>query len=233
MSKQSQQTQTAQKNQTAQQTPTERMVQMTLRNMANVHYAKKAFTQAVFAVATLAVAAIITTSTKDDVAPPLHLRANNGMQLIEPLKITEHHKSDSEIATFTANTVQSMLSFDWYNSVFQMNKNVDNFTNAGWLSLKENLERSGILTLVQTKRYILTFEPTSTPVVEQKGITELDGVKKAYWAVKMKGKVMYIASDVGSVARTDFAEISLIIVRQSTLESDLGMAIQRTIIKWK
>lgn len=219
--------------QNARQTPTERMVELTVRNIANVHYAKKAFTQAVFAMAVFAVSIIITTSTKDDVAPPLHLRANNGMQLIEPLKITEHHKSDSEIATFSANTVQSMLSFDWYNSIFQMNKNVDFFTNAGWLSLKENLERSGILALVQSKRYILTFEPTSPPVVEQKGVTELDGVKKAYWAVKLKGKVMYVASDTGSIARTDFAEISLVIVRQSTLESDLGMAIQRTIIKWK
>lgn len=215
------------------ETPEKRYTEILVRNASFHLFNQMCFRQAVLGCLALGISLLVTTNLRGTVAPSQHIPTNGELQIIEPLQKVEHNKSDSEIATFVTDTLQATLSFDWFNVIFQTNQQVSKYTNSGWLSLKDNLERSGILQLVQEKRYILSFETTSMPIVSNKGVMPVNGENAAFWVVDFKGKLRFIDSKSGSTARTDNAEISVLVVRQSILESNSGVAINRTSIKFK
>ena len=213
------------------QTEAERLEILMVRNKAVTDFNRKAFLQMVLAGAVFVSIVLVTNYLHGQVARPLNVPVDNEMRYIAPLKKTVHNKSDSELATYAANTMAKMFSFDWYNVTFQLNQQVGSFTQEGWLGFKDNLERSEILSIVQDNRYILSFQLTNTPVVINKGVEKVNGEDVAFWTGKMNAKLLYINSATGGINRTDKTEITVRVVRVSTMESESGIAIQQTLLK--
>lgn len=215
------------------QSPEQRHEEILVRNIAISDFNRKAFVQFVLSLLVLVSAVFVTNSLRGQVANPLNVPVDNEMRYIAPLKKVVHNKSDSEVATYAANIMGKMLSFDWYNVVFQTNQNVSYFTNDGWLGFKDNLERSGILQMVLDNHDILSFQLADTPVVLNKGVEKINGEEVAFWTVKMNAQLLFVNSARGGTRRTEKAEIVVRVVRVSTMESESGIAIQRSIIKFK
>ena len=207
--------------------------QIQVRNIAVMRFNSMAFKQAILAAVTFGSVLFVLSTVGKSHTPSQFVPVDAEMRYETPLSKTVHNRSDSEIATYTADTMKQMLSFDWYNITEQLNRQVGNFTNQGWLGFKDNLEKSGLMNYVIDTRSIISFQVGETPKVVAKGEEEVDGEKTAYWTVQLKGKVLYINSGSGQVRRSDETEMLIRLVRVSTLESDTGVAIHRTNIKFR
>lgn len=202
------------------------------KNAAVMEVNSQAFTTLFLALIALCVSVFVIWSISGRNAPPLHIPTDSEMRYSSPVKRSVHSKTDSEIATYSAETISSMFTYDWYNIANQLGVQVKNFTNKGWMEFKDNLERSNVLAMVKDYKYISTFVVTSAPEVINKEVVDIDGQPTASWTVRLQGKVQYLNSASGSISRTDHARILLKVVRVSTLESDSGIAINRANIEW-
>lgn len=202
-----------------------------LRNVGLSQFVNMSFKQALLAFAVLASVGFVTFVNSSKTAPSLNIPVNNQMQYEEPLLKTQFHKSDSQVATEAASIMTGMLSYDWFNAPYQLNKQVSYFTNEGWLGFKEILEKSTVYNTIVDNKMISSLQIRGAPTVIEKGVAKVNGEDVAFWRVKMDGNLMFINSS-GMNNRTDKVTITLTIIRVSVMESDYGMAVHRTHINF-
>lgn len=210
------------------------MREILIRNVSVQQANKMAFVNMLFAFMVLVSVVFVAVDVKNRVAPPVHIPVDADLRYEQPVSKRVHNKSDGEVATYTANVLTSMFSYDWFNASNQLNKQVQYFTNEGWLGFKDNLEVSGELSYVRDNRYISALQIIDTPVVLNKGITTLrNGDTVAFWTVRVDAIQNYIYPDTGNTGRTEQVELTVRIVRVSSLERQDGIAINSIIKKNK
>jgi len=157
---------------------------------------------------------------------PIYFATNENGSLLQMIPLDQPYVDDDQLLRWAVEACTAAYSFnflDYRNNLQQARKY---FTEAGFASYVQALERSGNLATVETKRLVVKAYLTDNPVIISRG--KLGGQERYVWQVEVPMVVRYVS------AGTEIKQpvlIKLLIGRVSTLDSVSGVAIAQFVVE--
>ena len=114
------------------------------------------------------------------------------------------------------------MTFGFHDYQRRLQESSSYFTRRGWQTFSEALQRARLMETVEKAQQVVTAAPRSAPRIIQQGLT--GGVYR--WVVEMPLVVTYQS---GTAVQSEVLNVSLVVVRASTLDSPSGVGIQQWI----
>ena len=156
--------------------------------------------------------------------PPEHkyFATRIGGELVELTPLDQPHRSDAHVLNFSVEAMTRALSLDFANYRRELADVEPFFTEAGWEAFLTELQNSGNLDLIRSRRMI-SSAVANRAVVLRKG---LDGGNVWTWQVEMPLTITYqSASEQQTQDMTMLVEVK----RVPTWTSDSGVAVSRLV----
>ncbi|MDB5478503.1 MAG: IcmL (DotI) protein [Alphaproteobacteria bacterium] len=145
-------------------------------------------------------------------------------RLIRMIALDEPNMNDAALVSWSARAASDVMTFGFHDYQKRLQDASAYFTRRGWQSFTEALERSRVMEGVQQSQRVVTAAPKSAPTITQQGL--VDGVYR--WIVELPLIVTYQS---GTATQTDTINVTLVIVRVSTLDSPSGVGIQQWVAR--
>jgi len=145
-------------------------------------------------------------------------------RLIRMIALNEPNMNEAALISWAARASSDVMTFGFHDYQKRLQEASAYFTRRGWQSFTEAIDRSRVMEGVQQAQRVVTAAPKSAPVIEQQGL--VDGIYR--WVVQMPLIVTYQS---GTATQSETVNVTLVIVRVSTLDSPSGVGIQQWIAR--
>lgn len=145
-------------------------------------------------------------------------------RLIRMLPLNEPNMNDAALVSWAARAGTDVMTFGFHDYQRRLQEASNYFTRRGWQSFSEALDRSRVMEGVQQAQRVVTAAPKSAPVITQQGL--VNGIYR--WVVELPLTVTYQS---GTATQSETLNVTLVIVRVSTLDSPSGVGIQQWVAR--
>ncbi len=139
-------------------------------------------------------------------------------RIMQLVPMDKPNMSTAALMSWVAQAATEVMTFGYHDYQRRLQQASRNFTQAGWASFSDALQKSRILESVQALQQVVSAQPAAAPVLLQQGV--LNG--KYRWIVQMPLVVSYRA---GQNSRTDRLTLNLVVERVPSLENPSGVGI--------
>lgn len=146
--------------------------------------------------------------------PDVHVFFKNDVPLDKP------HMSTPYIMTWVALAVPDTMTFGFNDFEARLAKSSRYYTDKGWLSFSQALERSRIIEMIEANQQIITAAPKGAPVLESRGV--VDG--RFQWIVQLPLILTYRS---GAKTYNTGLLVTVVVVRSDDPKHPYGLAIEQ------
>ncbi len=152
--------------------------------------------------------------------PPQHkyFATRTSGELVELTPLDQPHRSDAHVVNFAAEAITRAFSLDFGNFRRELSDVEPYFTEEGWEAFLSELQSSGSLDLIRTRRMVSTAVANGA-VVLRRGV---DGQGIFTWHVEMPFTITYQSA---SERQTQELTMLVVVQRVPTWTSDSGVAV--------
>ena len=143
-------------------------------------------------------------------------------RLIPMVPLSEPNLSTPALMSWVAQSTTEVMTFGFNDFKRRLQEASRNFTKTGWESFTSALQRSRILEMVEENQQVVTAAPQGAPILQQEGVVQ----GRYQWVVQVPITVTYQS---GAQRRSDFYNVTVVVVRVSRLESPNGVGIEQWI----
>ncbi len=145
-------------------------------------------------------------------------------RLIRMIPLNESNMTDAAIVSWAARSGSDIMTFGFHDHQKRLQETSIYFTRRGWQSFTEALEKSRIIQGVEQNQQVVTAAPQRAPVIVQQGLVA--GIYR--WIVTVPLVVTYQS---GTAQSSNTLEVTMVIVRVSTLDNPSGVGIQQWVAR--
>src|SRR5581483_4748288 len=192
-------------------------------HMRNFFYRRayeRAMTAAIFIAAGLVIVAGIAWIAVFNQRPPLVIAAKENGQIIPIMPLDNPILSDAELRTWAVNAITRSLSMDFQNYRQVLEDVRPYFTNDGYQSFLETLQRNRILDAIKENVFVMSCVAQAAPVIEGAGL--LNGTYS--WKIELPVLVTYQSSN-NRESQNMIATV--LVTRASEISHPQGVAIRQ------
>jgi intracellular multiplication protein IcmL len=157
---------------------------------------------------------------------PIYFTVNDTGQLITEIPLNQPNMSTEKIANWVIDAIESSYSYDFINYRQQIQSSQQYFSDYGWQKYIQSLKDSNNLLALTTRKMIVTAKVVATPKLVVQGL--LGGIYA--WKFSIPVLLNYSYPPYNKTSQFDNPlNITVIISRRSTTESDSGLGIMQMI----
>jgi len=145
-------------------------------------------------------------------------------RIINIVPLNDPFRSNAEVVSWTAGTVQSVLRFGYHDYRQHLQKVSVNFTPSGWESFTKALKEARIIDAVEACKLLVTLDVQAAPEIKNTFVK--DGVFT--WYLQLPISIKFSGNEAPASIN---AKLLLQIVRVSTLQNPDGIGIEQWIAK--
>jgi len=145
-------------------------------------------------------------------------------RLIRMIPLSESNMTDAAIVSWAARAGSDIMTFGFHDHQKRLQETSTYFTRRGWQSFTEALSKSRIIESVEQNQQVVTAAPQRAPVIVQQGLVA--GIYR--WIVEVPLVVTYQS---GTAQQSSNLNITLVVVRVSTLDNPSGVGIQQWVAR--
>ena len=143
-------------------------------------------------------------------------------RLVKMSALSEPNLSTPALMSWSAQAVSQTMTFGFHDYKKRLQESSRFFTRAGWSKFTQALEKSGIMTAVESNQQVVTAAPKRAPVIVREGMKN----GRYEWYVEIPMSITYKA---GAKVRAESPLVRLKIVRVPKLENAHGVGIEQWI----
>ncbi len=145
-------------------------------------------------------------------------------RLIRMIPLNESNMTDAAIISWAARAGSDIMTFGFHDHEKRLQDTSIYFTRRGWQSFTEALDKSRVIQSVEANQQVVTAAPQRAPVIVQQGLVA--GIYR--WIIRVPLVVTYQS---GTAQSSSTLEVTMVIVRVSTLDNPSGVGIQQWVAR--
>ena len=155
---------------------------------------------------------------------PRYFAVNNENRILELTPLNLPNQTDAAVISWATQSAAEVMTFSFRDYRKRLQDSSKYFTNIGWQSFLQALQKSNLLQGVESNRQVVTMVPTEAPVITEQGLDPI--TKIYYWRINMPIVITFEAGDKRVPNRQI---LKLKIVRVSPLDNPAAMGIEQWI----
>jgi len=165
----------------------------------------------------LALVLVLVVFTKEKHVLYFAAREKTESVLLMPMMTPNH--TDQAILSWVGSAASDILNFGFHNFAQRMQENRKYFTDDGWTSFKEAVERTGIPATIVQKQQVITAAPVGAAVIVD---MKEDNLRGTEWTVQIPFTVTVLS---GKESRAQRRILTVVIVRVPPEHNLTGLGI--------
>jgi intracellular multiplication protein IcmL len=143
-------------------------------------------------------------------------------RLVPMVALNEPNLSTPALMSWVAQAATEVMTFGFNDYRRRLQEASRNFTQTGWQSFTDALQKSRIIDMVEANQQVVTAAPAGAPVLESEGMVG----GRYQWSIQLPMVVTYQS---GARTRSDNLLVNIVVVRVPRLESPNGVGIEQWI----
>ncbi len=145
-------------------------------------------------------------------------------RIIPLVPVSQPNLSDAAVIAWAVESVTETMTFGFHDWRYRLSDSMRHFTLDGRQSFTRALDQSGRLDAMEARRQVMSASLDQSPIILNQGFDQRSG--RYFWQLQGPMRLTVLTGDR---QQTELFTLSLIIVRESTLNSERGLAIQQWI----
>jgi len=143
-------------------------------------------------------------------------------RLVPMVALSQPNLSTPALLSWVAQSTTEVMTFGFNDYRRRLQESSRNFTQRGWESFTQALQKSRIIEMVEARQQVVTAAPQGAPILESEGLRN----GRYQWIVQVPLTLRYQS---GAQSRADSLLVTVVVVRVPRLESPNGVGIEQWI----